>query len=283
MASHFRPFWLTSEQEEWDDLWKWICFKVWNRSDLAPDDRVFTSRHVYKLKRDAISGKVSRFKARLIVQGFKMQQDVNYNGTFSPTPGSTATWTIIRVSIATAEDLELHSVDFTQAFIQSDRLPEGVNGRFFISPPPGSPHANTSQSGIVYEVFQTLYGVPSSPHALHKTLDCYFKSEGFTNARFEESVWRRPADAKYAADIVISCHVNDSLIACSSLLVMRKFKLALLQRFNGTDEGPVPQYLGVSSFVIDPIIPLNSCKQPILNASSAPLTCGMWFILLLPL
>ena len=54
------------------------------------------------------------------------------------------------ISIATAEDLELHSVDFTQSFIQSDRLPEGVNDRFFISPSPGSPRANTS--GIVYEV-----------------------------------------------------------------------------------------------------------------------------------
>ena len=55
-----------------------------------------------------------------------MQQDVDYNDTFSPTLGSTATRTII--SIAAAEDLELHSVDFTQAFIQADRLTEGVNG-----------------------------------------------------------------------------------------------------------------------------------------------------------
>ena len=116
MASHFRPFWLTAEQEEWDGLWKRNCFKVckvWKLSDLAADDRVFTSRYVYKLKRDAISGKVSRFKPRLIVQGFKMPQDVDYNDTFSPTPGSTGTRTII--SIATAEDLELQSVGFTQA------------------------------------------------------------------------------------------------------------------------------------------------------------------------
>jgi len=42
------------------------------------------------------------------------------------TPDSTATRTII--SIATEEDLELRSVEFTQAFIQADRLPEGVNG-----------------------------------------------------------------------------------------------------------------------------------------------------------
>ena len=90
-----------------------------------------------------------------------MQQDVNYKDTFSPTLGSTATWTII--SIAIAEDLELHSVGFTQAFIQADRLPKGVNGRFFISPTSGSPHANTS--GIVYEVLRPLYGVPSNPRA----------------------------------------------------------------------------------------------------------------------
>jgi len=67
MASHFRPFWLTAEQEEWDGLWKRNCFKVCKRSDLAADNRVFTSEYVYKLKRDAMSGKVSRFKARLIV------------------------------------------------------------------------------------------------------------------------------------------------------------------------------------------------------------------------
>jgi len=118
------------------------------QSDLAADNRVFTSQYVYKLERDDISCKVSRFKASPIVQGFKMQQDANNNDTFSPTPGSTATRTI--TLIATAEDLELHNVDFTQAFIQADRLPEGVNGRFFISPPPDSPHANTS--GIVYKV-----------------------------------------------------------------------------------------------------------------------------------
>jgi len=57
-------------------------------------------------------------------------------------------------------------------------------------------------------------------------------------------VWRCPTNAKYAADIVISCHVDDSLIACSSLSVIRKFKSALLQHFTGTDEGLVTQYLG---------------------------------------
>ena len=52
--------------------------------------------------------------------------------------------------MAAANDLELHSIDIEQAFLQADKLMEGVNGRYFINPPPGSPDANNKD--IVYEV-----------------------------------------------------------------------------------------------------------------------------------
>ena len=54
---------------------------------------------------------------------------------------------------------------------------------------------------VVYEVLKPLYGSPSSPRALHKTMDAYFKSEGFDTIGFEESVWVRPAGGKYCEDI----------------------------------------------------------------------------------
>ena len=240
LASSFRPFWLEAEKLEWDGLVERKCFKRWQVKDLLKDDRVFNARYVYKLKRDATTGLVSRFKARLIVQGFRMQKDLDYNDTFSPTPGSTASRMMI--SLATSQDWELHSCDFTQAFIQADRLPEGVNGRFFIRPPPGSP--DYDNKSVVYEVLRPLYGVPSSPRALHKTLDGYFKSLGFTNVGFEESVWKRRADNTYKADLFVSAHVDDSLICCPSLSVLQQFKRDLLDRFQGTDEGEVTQYLG---------------------------------------
>jgi hypothetical protein len=49
----------------------------------------------------------------------------------------------------------------------------------------------------VYEVCRPLYGNPSSPRALHKTLDAYFQSEGFEHVGFEESVWVQPKGGKY--------------------------------------------------------------------------------------
>ena len=65
--------------------------------------------------------------------------------------------------------MELHTNDIEQAFLQADKLDEGVNYLYFINPPPGSPEAGNKN--IVYEVFRPLYGSPSSPRALHKTMD----------------------------------------------------------------------------------------------------------------
>ena len=98
---------------------------------------------------------------------------------------------------------------------------------------------------MVYEVLRPLYGVPSSPQALHKTLDGYFKSVRFTHVGFEESVWKRTADDRYAADIYVGAHVDDSLICCPSLTVLQQFKDDMLNSFKGTDEGEVTQVFGL--------------------------------------
>ena len=236
----FKPFWLKAEADEWAGLWQKGVFKRWLRSDLLSNDRVFTSKYVYKIKRSAKTGEAYRFKARMIVRGFEMEKGVDFIDNFSPTPGLAVAR--LMMSIAIANGMELHKVDIEQAFLQADKLDEGVNGRYFINPPPGSPEAGNKD--VVYEVMKPLYGSPSSPRALHKTMDAYFKSEGFDTIGFEESVWVRPAGGKYSEDIYVSAHVDDCLLSCKSPDVMSKFKRDLLSRFVGTDEGEVMEYLG---------------------------------------
>ena len=72
---------------------------------------MFTSRYAYKLKRDDRTGHVSGCKARLILQGFRMEKHRDYEDTFAPTPGATASRVII--ALASALDCKLHNVDFT--------------------------------------------------------------------------------------------------------------------------------------------------------------------------
>jgi hypothetical protein len=164
--ARFRPCWIQAEEKEWQGLWEKGVFKKWSRKDLLSNDRFSTSRYVYKLKRSAITGEVYRFKARLIVRGFQMEKGVDFDDSFSPTPGLAVGRFMLSLSVA--NDYELHAWDIEQAFLQGDKLPEeklpstpgtstagtSSNGRYFIQPPPGSPEANNRD--VVYEVCSPL-------------------------------------------------------------------------------------------------------------------------------
>eukprot|EP00961_Rhodomonas_salina_P217554 2939988-Rhodomonas_salina.1 len=98
--------------------------------------------------------------------GNQMKKGEAYVDAFAPVPSSTAGR--ILMSIAAALNLEMHCVDFSQAFIQAEwsALPEKAP-QFFIQPPSGW----DEESGVVYECLRPLYGIPSSARALHFTLD----------------------------------------------------------------------------------------------------------------
>eukprot|EP00961_Rhodomonas_salina_P038304 515143-Rhodomonas_salina.1 len=102
--------------------------------------------------------------------------------------------------MAAAMNLELHSCDLSQAFIQADKLDEGVNGRIFIRPPQGA-----------IEDPDTVF-------------------EGFVTAWFEDSVWVREAGGRFAHRLIVSAHIDDTLMACKSIETLQDFKKLFLTR-----------------------------------------------------
>eukprot|EP00961_Rhodomonas_salina_P299388 3938897-Rhodomonas_salina.1 len=111
----FREFWLEAESKEWKGLWEKGCFRKWKCSDLLPNDRVFGSRYHYKIKHCQKTGKITKFKVRLVLQGHRMKEGLDYEDSFSPVPHSTVGRLVM--SLAAAENLHLHSLDMEQAFI----------------------------------------------------------------------------------------------------------------------------------------------------------------------
>jgi len=100
----------------------------------------------------------------MIVRGFEMEKGVDYVANFSPTPGLAVAR--LMMSLAIANDMELHKIDIEQAFLQTDKLDEGVNGRYFINPPPGTPE--TGNKNIVYEVLRPLWGTTIDDGRVHR-------------------------------------------------------------------------------------------------------------------
>ena len=56
--------------------------KTWTIVDLLKGAQALNSKWVYKVKQDQ-NGKITRFKARWVVKGYKQEYGINYNQTYA--------------------------------------------------------------------------------------------------------------------------------------------------------------------------------------------------------
>ncbi|CAI7819145.1 unnamed protein product [Closterium sp. NIES-53] len=110
---------------------------------------------IFRVKRPP--GSPPAFKARYVARGFSQRQGVDFFQTFSPTPKITTLQVLLHV--AAQRDYELHSLDFSTAFLQGSlqeeiwlRRPPGFTGSF----PPGTQ----------WSLWRPFYGLRQAPHDL---------------------------------------------------------------------------------------------------------------------
>ncbi|CAI7815426.1 unnamed protein product [Closterium sp. NIES-53] len=103
--------------------------------DAVPPSRanIVDGMRIFRVKR--LPGSPPAFKARYVARGFRQRQEVDYFRTFSPTPKMTTLRVLLH--IAAQRDYELHSLDFSTAFLQGSlheeiwlRHPPGFTGSF---------------------------------------------------------------------------------------------------------------------------------------------------------
>ncbi|CAI7849389.1 unnamed protein product [Closterium sp. NIES-54] len=98
-----------------------------------PGANIVNGIWIFRVKRPPGSPPV--FKARYVARGFSQRQGVDFFQTFSPTPKMTTLRVLLHV--AAQRDYELHSLDFSTAFLQGSlheeiwlRRPPGFTGSF---------------------------------------------------------------------------------------------------------------------------------------------------------
>ncbi|CAI7778387.1 unnamed protein product [Closterium sp. NIES-53] len=123
-----------------------------------PGANIVSGMWIFRVKRPPGSPPV--FKARYVARGFSQRQGVDYFHTFSPTPKMTTLRVLLHV--AAQRDYELHSLDFSTAFLQGSlheeiwlRRPPGFTGLF----PPGTQ----------WSLRRPVYGLRQAPREWHDT------------------------------------------------------------------------------------------------------------------
>ena len=123
---------------------------------------VLGSRFVYKSKRKP-DGTIYRWKARLVCQGFKQIEGIDFHETFS----SQARLPSIKLLLFLVNmyDLDLFSFDIKTFFLYGE-MKEDV----FMEQPPGYADAKKTANEWVWKLNKTLYGAKQSPREARAVL-----------------------------------------------------------------------------------------------------------------
>ncbi|GKD45817.1 putative ribonuclease H-like domain-containing protein [Tanacetum coccineum] len=132
---------------------------LWILVDLPHRAKVIGTKWVYRNKKDE-RGVVFRNKARLVAQGHRQEEGINYDDVFTPVARIEA----IRLFLAFASFMGfiVYQMDVKRVFLY-DTIDEEV----YVSQPPGFVDPNHPKQ--VYKVVKALYGLHQAPRAWYAT------------------------------------------------------------------------------------------------------------------
>ena len=154
MASRDVAFWKEAIQDEMDSI---LQKEVWKLADLPPGCKPLGSKWIFKRKMK-VDGTIDKYKARLVIQGFRQKEGIDYFDTYAPV----ARISTIRLLLALAaiHNLVIHQMDVKTAFLNGEldeeiymKQPEG-----FVMP--GHEHK-------VCKLVKSLYGLKQAPKQWH--------------------------------------------------------------------------------------------------------------------
>ena len=137
---------------------------------------------VFKRKYNA-DGSLQRYKARLVVKGYKQEWGKDYDETFAPVFAYSTMRTVL--SMANQHDLRVDSFDIANAFIQCDLDREHL----LMKCPPGLDLRGADGEKIVFRLCKALYGLKQSARMLSQTLKELIISFGFTQLSSDQSAF----------------------------------------------------------------------------------------------
>lgn len=129
---------------------------TWKLVDRPANMNVIGSKWVFKCKRDA-SGRVVRYKARLVAQGFTQVKGVDYLNTYTPIAKFALLQTILTLS--NCMNLKLHQVNIKGAYFNSELTDEEC---IYMHQPPDFPY--TPSGDCVLKLCKTIYSLKQSGH-----------------------------------------------------------------------------------------------------------------------
>ncbi|CAI7790045.1 unnamed protein product, partial [Closterium sp. NIES-53] len=169
-----------------------------------------------------------------IVDGMWIFRGVDYFQTFSPTPKMTTLWVLLHV--AAQRDYELHSLDFSTAFLQGS-----LHEEIWLRRPPG--FTGSFPAGTQCSLRRPVYGLRQVPRERHDTLRTTLAALGFAPFIADSSLFLRTDTSLPPFYVLV--YIDDLVFATSDTEAPTLVKSELQKRHTCTDLGPSALWLPV--------------------------------------
>ncbi|CAI7909904.1 unnamed protein product [Closterium sp. NIES-54] len=168
--------------------------------DAVPPPRANVVDGMWLFKVKWPPGSPPVFKVRYVARGFSQREGVDFFQTFAPTPKMTTLRVLLHV--AAQRDYELHSLDFSTAFLRG-RLHKEI----WLRHPPG--FIGTFPTGTQWNLRRPVYGLRLTPREWHDTLRSTLCDLGFCPFSADPSLFVRARSTPF----FILVYVDDLIIA----------------------------------------------------------------------
>ncbi|CAI7793785.1 unnamed protein product [Closterium sp. NIES-53] len=169
-----------------------------------------------------------------IVSGMWNFRGVDFFQTFSPTPKMTTLRVLLHV--AAQRDYELHSLDFSTAFLQGS-----LHEEIWLRRPPG--FTGSFPAGTQWSLRRPVYGLRQALREWHDTLKTTLASLGFAPSTADPSLFLRTDTTLPPFYVLV--YVDDLVFVTADTEALAHVKSELQKRYMCTDLGDLTSYLGL--------------------------------------
>lgn len=223
--------WMASREEEmaaqlqkgtWDEI---------AESSVPAEANIITSRFHRKRKKDS-SGKVIRWKTRLVARGFTQREGVDYEETYAPVCKPESLRMVM--GWANQRDYLLHQMDVDTAFLNAD-----LKETLYMRPPIEMPEFK----GKVFKLKKAIYGLKQAGRAWYTTLSDTLKALGWEPCPHDRCLFKRRVGLAWE---YIAVYVDDLLMCAVDESRIEAIKGEIKGKFACKDLGEVKFLLGIA-------------------------------------
>lgn len=144
------PLWKEAIESEMNSI---LHNHTWEVVDLPPGTKPLGCKWILKRKYKA-DGTIDKYKARLVVKGYRQKEGLDYFDTYAPV--SRITSIRVFIAIAALRGLEIHQMDVKTAFLNGE-----LEEEIYMEQPEG--YIVPGQERKVCRLVKSLYGLKQAP------------------------------------------------------------------------------------------------------------------------